>query len=194
MDQRQNDVDQRGAGERPVDQTEHRSEQPAAAARGEEGGVVAEGEDLPEQEVQQVADRLGAHPVGGDGGAQQERQVDAGQSQLAGGAQGGGEHDRAGEPARERTPDGHRATRSPIARAALINARWLSACGRLPRKSPVPGSISSLYRPTSLASATARSMRSAARSTCPPLASASASQNEQATNAPSAPDRPSSPR
>ena len=51
-----------------------RPEPPAAAADREEDRVVDEREHDPGEEVQDVAERLGAGPVGREGGAEQERE------------------------------------------------------------------------------------------------------------------------
>jgi hypothetical protein len=80
-----------------VEEAEQRSEQPATRVdRGEER-VVDEREHLPGREVQQVSKRLGARPIMGEGGAEQEGQVDASEAQLVGGPQAGGQHQRADE-------------------------------------------------------------------------------------------------
>ncbi len=46
---------------------------------------------------------------------------------------------------------------------ALISARWVNACGKLPRCRPVRGSISSAYRCSGLANDSSRSHRCLAR-------------------------------
>src|SRR4029079_1447651 len=65
------------------------------------------------------------------------------------------------------------------AMAASIRARCTSACGKLPRNSPLRGSTSSAYRPTSVARASNRSIKAVASVTRPTRASALTSQNEQ---------------
>ena len=71
------------------------------------------------------------------------------------------------------------ASASEMAHAALTSPMWLNAWGKLPRSSPLSGSISSARRPTSLTKATARSNTARARSVCPASASACESQNVQ---------------
>ena len=86
--------------------------------------------------MQQVADGLGAGPVGEKRAAEQEGDVHAGQTQLAAGAKPAGEDHGAQEASGQRSPDGHGADPSASVVAALISARWTSACGKLPRNSP----------------------------------------------------------
>src|SRR6266508_1943452 len=83
--------------------------------------------------------------------------------------------------------------RSPLRTlAALMRARWVKACGKLPTCRLRATSYSSAYKPTSLRSASSRSNSFRASSSRPLAASASTSQNEQARNWASLPDRPSS--
>jgi hypothetical protein len=70
-------------------------------AEGDEDRVVDEGEDLAVDEVCPVAEGLGAGPVAAEGGAEQERQVDAGEVEGVGGAQGRRQDQGADEPARQ---------------------------------------------------------------------------------------------
>ena len=76
--------------------------------------------------------------------------------------------------------------------AASTSARCENACGKLPRCRPVSTSNSSAYSPSGDATFTRRVIRSRARCISPMIASAETSQNEQITNVPSLPDRPSS--
>ena len=62
---------------------------------------------------------------------------------------------------------------------ALMRARWVKACGKLPRCRPLRGSISSAYRPSGLANDSSFSHSCRARSRSPISASAETSQNEQ---------------
>ena len=139
---REEDVDEGGAGEEPVRESEERPEQPAVAAEGAKHREVDEREYEPGPEVEGVADRLRADPVGSDGGAEEEWEVDPRQPQLAGGAEARREDERADEPAGEGAPHAH-APSFAHATAALIKARWVRAWGKLPRNSLVSGSISS---------------------------------------------------
>src|SRR5438874_8376613 len=143
MDEREENVDERRAGEQAMGGAEEGAKPPAVAVDREEDGVVGEREHLSEDEVEEVAERLGAGAVGGKRGAEQERQVHPGQLQLVRGPERGGEDEGAGEATGEGAPDAHRSA-SASARAALMRARWLSPCGMLPRNSPLAGSISSL--------------------------------------------------
>src|SRR5918994_836310 len=192
MHDREQDVDEGAAGEERMHETEERAQQEATGVDDEEDHVVGEGEEQTEAEVEHVAERLRAHAVGGHRRPEQEGKVHPRQAELARRPQESRQHQRAGKTADQRAPDHARA--SSIERAALISARCESPCGKLPRKSPVAGSISSAKRPTSLASGTSSSISAPASSRRPWRAYASTSQNEQATKAPSSPGRPSSPR
>src|SRR6266487_6184851 len=143
VEEREQRVDEGGAGEESVGGAEEGAHPPAALVDGEEGRIVDECEQHPEDEVQEVAERFCAAAVDGERGAEQEREVDAGEFQLVRGAQGGGEDEGSDEAACKSAVDAHCSV-SASAAAALISARWLSPCGMLPRKAPLPGSISSL--------------------------------------------------
>src|SRR6185312_16382504 len=82
VDQREQDVDERGAGEEPVSEPERRPEPPAAVADRGEYRVVDERERDPGEEVQDVAERLGPCSVGREGGAEQEREIHPSQVEL----------------------------------------------------------------------------------------------------------------
>ncbi len=73
-----------------------------------------------------------------------------------------------------------------------MSARWVNACGKLPRCMPLAASISSAYRCSGLASDRSLAHSALARSCSPILDSADTSQNEQIVNVPSSPLRPSS--
>src|SRR6266566_4080957 len=75
MDEREENVDERRAGEQAMGCAEEGAKPPAVAVDREEDGVVGEREHLSEDEVEEVAERLGAGAVGGKRGAEQERQV-----------------------------------------------------------------------------------------------------------------------
>ena len=77
---------------------------------------------------------------------------------------------------------------------AWISARWVKACGKLPRWRPLRGSISSAYSNSGLAAFSSRSHSARARASSPMSARAAASQNEQIVKVPSSPVRPSSGR
>ncbi|UQA91096.1 hypothetical protein [Streptomyces halobius] len=119
MDEGKEDVHQRGAGEHAVGHPEHGSQHPAAVVDGDEQTVVAEGEDQPGCEVEYVAECFGAGAIGGEDGAEQERDVD----ELVRGPQRCGEDAGADETARQRGPHTHRRSCWWSAQAALINAR-----------------------------------------------------------------------
>jgi predicted ArsR family transcriptional regulator len=104
VDHRQEDVHQGAAAEHAVDQTESRAEEPAGPAHRPEDGVVTEGEEEPEEEMEEVAQRLGPEAVGGDHRAQEEGQIDAGHPELTGRPQNGGQDERADEPPGQRAP------------------------------------------------------------------------------------------
>ena len=107
MDDWEQDVHERGGGDDAVQEPEQRSEQPAARVDRGEDRVVDERERLSGRQVQQVSERFGAPAIAGDGGAEQEWQVDAGEAQLIRRSQGGGQHQRADEAAGEGSPDAH---------------------------------------------------------------------------------------
>ena len=75
-------------------------------------------------------------------------------------------------------------------RPASISARWVNACGKLPRCWPVVASISSAYRCSGPANDSSFWYSARARSTSPMMASADTSQNEQMVNVPSSPREP----
>ena len=110
--------------------------QPLGVDRGEDR-VVDEREHLTGHQVQQIPERLGARSIAGERGAEQERQVDAGQPELVGRPQGRGQHQRADEAPGEGSPEAHRSLASAIETAALMRARWTSPCGMLPNSSLV---------------------------------------------------------
>ena len=105
MHDRQEDVDQRATGKEGMDEPEAGAEEEAASADDAKDRVVGEGEDQAEDEVEGVPDRLGVNAVGRHGGAEQERDVHASHTQLAGRAQDGRQHHRAGKPPDDRSPD-----------------------------------------------------------------------------------------
>src|SRR4029079_3813808 len=159
VDQREQDVDERGAREEPVSEPDRRPDPPAEAAdRGEysvvyepqraaadrgDYRVVDERERDPGEEVQDVAERLGPCSVGREGGAEQEREIHPSQVELVSRPQRSGEDERSREAPGQRPPEAHRSASEVIASAALISARWLRPWGMFPRKAPVAGSISS---------------------------------------------------
>ncbi|MFF3460610.1 hypothetical protein ACFYXH_41350 [Streptomyces sp. NPDC002730] len=100
VDERQQDIDERGGGEQAVDEAEDASQPPAAVADGGEDRVVEQGEDQAVDEVRAVAEGLGAGPVASERGAEQERQIDAGEVEGVGRAQAGGQDEGADKPAR----------------------------------------------------------------------------------------------
>ena len=129
--------DERGGGDDSVQEPEQRPKRPAARVDGGEDRVVDEREHLSRHEVQQISECLGAGAIAGDGGAEQEREVDASEAELVGRPQGGGQHQRADEAAGERSPDAHAAPASAIETAALMSARCTKPWGVLPNSSPV---------------------------------------------------------
>jgi hypothetical protein len=133
VDEREQGVDERGTGEHAVGEAEDRSEPPPAPADREEEGVVDQREPQPEQEVQDVAERLGAGPVAREGRAQQERQVHACQVELVPGPKRGGEHHRPGESSRNGAPDTHRVPPA-TASAALIKRQVAGALREVPEE------------------------------------------------------------
>src|SRR4029079_2192386 len=122
---------------------------PACVTAGAHAGVVAEREHEPVREVDDVADHARAAAAGGERGPEPQRDVPPPPADLLGDAQRAGQDDRADSSARERAPGGHAArsrgsaSASAIETAALISARCVSPCGKLPRNSAVCGSISS---------------------------------------------------
>src|SRR5919204_1202289 len=148
MDGGQEDVDERAAGEGRMDDTEPRAEEPAGAADGAEDGVVGEREQQPVHEVERVADHARAAPVGAEDRSKQERDVHPRPADLLREPEAAREDDRPDDAARERSPERHAANSScsrPVSAsatetAAFTSARWLSACGKLPRNAPVFGS------------------------------------------------------
>ena len=77
-------------------------------------------------------------------------------------------------------------------RTALISARWVNACGKLPRWRPVTGSISSAYSPSGLAYPSSRSHSERARVELADLAQRRDQPERADQNVPSLPCRPSS--
>ena len=77
--------------------------------------------------------------------------------------------------------------------AALIRARWLNACGKLPTRRPAR-EVVLLGEQTDIVTKREQPLEHLPRVVVPPHQRivASASQNEQARNAPSLPERPSS--
>ena len=80
----------------------------------------------PSDEVKDVAECLGASPVGCEGGAEEEREIHAAQVELVTRSQRGCEDESAGEPAHDRSPDAHRSSSLLMASAALIGPGNLS--------------------------------------------------------------------
>src|SRR5215210_4201060 len=193
MDDGQQDVHERRRCEQTVHEPEDGTLPPAALADRTEDAVVPEREQHAEQEVEAVAERLRADAVLRQDGPEQEREIDPRQPQLARRAQSGGENERPRDSAGDRAPN-HCSSARLTASAAPISARWVNACGKFPRNAFVSRSISSAYRPTSLASGSSSPIRLVASSTRRVAASACASQNEQARNAPSSPASASSAR
>ena len=116
-----------------MQQSEEGAERPAGRVDRDEDRVVDEREHLAGRKVQQIADGLGACAIGRDGGAEQERQVDAREAELVGRAQGRRQHERADEAAGERSPDAHRTLALAIETAALTSARCTRPWGVLPK-------------------------------------------------------------
>src|SRR5829696_7470857 len=132
MDDWEQDADERGGGDDAVQETEQRAERPAARVDGREDRVVDKREHFSGGEVQHISECLGSCAIVGDGGAEQERKVDAGEAELVGRPQGGGQHQRADEAAGEGSPDAHPAPALAIDTAALMSARCTSPWGMLP--------------------------------------------------------------
>src|ERR671923_141771 len=130
--------------ERHLRKPESTGEANEAADDCAEDDVVAEGEKQAEDEVKCVAGRLRAHAVRRHDRPEQEGNVHAREPELARGPQQRREHDRPHDPSRDGAPD-HRPASCARANetAALISARCVSAWGKLPRNSPLSGSISS---------------------------------------------------
>src|SRR6266511_4119127 len=144
MDHGQQDVDERRSGKHPVHEPEDRPQPPTALADDAEDRVVAEREGDAEDEVETVAECLRPPTVPSEGRSEQEGDVHPRQAKLARRSQDGREDERADKAAREGSPDAHgRSSLREIASAAPMSDRWVSAWGKLPRKSPLEGSISS---------------------------------------------------
>src|SRR4051812_28582756 len=193
MDDREQDVDQRGAGEQTVDESEEAAQPPTVLVDRGEDREIHEREQQPRHEVHRVADGFRPCAIGRDKRAEQKRQVHARQAELTSGTERRRENERPREASGERAPDAHAFSAFCNETAALTNDRWTSAWGVLPRNAPDSWSISSAYSPTSLAEPISCSISSRASSACPARASASTSQNEQQMKAPSSPSKPSSP-
>src|SRR5262249_52592965 len=142
MHDREHDVDEHSADEHGMPQAEEQTETPARVPDGDEEGVVQEREQKAGGELQHIADELGAHAIGGERRAEQERHVHAGPSELGGARERGRQHEGAGEASRECGPDAHESF-PWMAAAALMSARWTSPWGKLPRNSWLSGAISS---------------------------------------------------
>src|SRR5207302_1457884 len=189
---REHHTHERRAREQPMYEPDRRAQQPAGATQSDEDHVVAEREHQPGHEMQGVPEHACARAVLGPRGTEQERDVHPRDAQRAGRRQRRREDEGADESPEQRGPRAHDAI-GASATAALTSARCTRPWGKLPRNSPPAGSISSAYSPTSFAKPISSSIRRAASSRRPAMASASASQNEQQRNAPSPPARPSSP-
>src|SRR5207248_5336733 len=97
-------------------------------------------------EQQRVADGLGPPPAIGQNRAEQKGEIHSRPAKLPRTPGQRGEHHRADEAADERRGQdghGHAAQAWLSAQAALISARWTSACGKLPRNAPVRASTAS---------------------------------------------------
>ena len=106
-----------------MQEPEQRSKRPAARVDRGEDHVVDEREHLSGREVQQIPDCLGACAIAGDGGTEQEWEVDASEAELVGRPQGGGQDQRAHEAAGQGAEDAHPAPVLAIETAALMRAR-----------------------------------------------------------------------
>src|SRR5690242_21566944 len=133
--------------------------------------------------------------IGRKCGSEDQRQVEAGESQTLGDALGDYQSKTGNEaPEDPMSPVNHaacscfdsRARRSAIVSAVLIKPICVKPCGKLPNVSPVAGSISSPYNPRSFAyCSTRRNSASASSTVPPPSARNSAAQKQQMPNAPS---------
>src|SRR6185437_9396763 len=143
MDRRQQLCDERAARDDAMQEAEQCPEPPAAGVDRHEHAEVDEREHLAEQEVSDVADRLRAAAVDGEGGPEQEREIHARQAELARATESRGQQERSDEPTGDRPPDVHLRAAAATDVAALIRARCTSPWGKLPRNSPLSTSISS---------------------------------------------------
>src|SRR5215210_2124021 len=130
-----------------MDYAESGAEQPAGVVDGPEDPVVADREEDAVGEVHEVAEHARAPAPVGERRAEQQRDVHPRPAELLREPQAAGEDDRADGAAGEGAPERHAALRSAstsaIETAALISARCVSACGKLPRNAPLAGSTSS---------------------------------------------------
>src|SRR5829696_1488473 len=144
MDQGKKKIDKGRGGEESMDDPKQTPEPPAGLIDRFEDQVVDAGEKQSEEEVKDIAESAGAGTVSGEHGAQQEGQIDPRHPQLRGCPQSRRQNQGSEEATRERAleRDHQRVPRCSVT-AALIKARWTSPWGKLPRKAPLAGSISS---------------------------------------------------
>src|SRR4051812_4557468 len=174
---------------------------PDPGAQALEESDVEERKKLPIQEMGEEPDQLRFLARGREDGTEEVRDAHAGEpGLLASGLDGSEDHgrDEAREKtARERHRDPPAAStgsacegRFPLRRSSRVSAaftspRCVKPCGKFPSGSPVAGSISSAYRPTSFAYPSAPSNIAEASSRLPPpSARYSAAQNVQMPKAP----------
>src|SRR5215217_3187468 len=84
MDDGQEDVDECGCGEEPVDEAEEHPQKKSALIDHREDCEINEREYKSENEMRQVAKRLRADPILAQRCPEKKRQIDARQPQLAG--------------------------------------------------------------------------------------------------------------
>src|SRR5262245_19135701 len=180
-----------------VDEPEAGADPPGAPADPFEKHRVHEREDQP---VQEMHGRPGDHRAvarGREDAADEKRDADSREPESLPRLHDRGQHDRRGEPREKDARQVHgvlAAAHSASVSAALMSPTWLNACGKLPRSTPVSGSISSESSPTSFECPSIRSNRSTASPSRPDSASASTSQKPQIVKVPSPGGSPSSAR
>ena len=143
MDGRQQQIRERAADEGGLYEAEQQAEPPRREARRREDRRVEKGEHEPAREVREVADHACRAPVLGRDRAEQERDVHPRPPELLREPDAARDDRRADRAAGERTPEHGHVDGSSIATAALINARCVRPCGKLPRNAFECGSISS---------------------------------------------------
>ena len=95
MDDGEQDVHERGRGDDSVQKSEERAEEPAFRADRGEQREVDKREDLAGGQVHEIPECLGARAITGDGGPEEERQVDAREAELVCRPQARRKHERA---------------------------------------------------------------------------------------------------
>src|SRR3954468_16644819 len=175
------------------------AEQPARPVQCCEDEVIDEGEEPSAQQVEDEPGDVRCRALAGEERADEERQAQARVAEALAREEDRAQRRGSDQSPQQPAPDGdgelvrHAVFSTVSAVAAEIMLTCVKACGKLPTGSPVPGTISSAYRPTSFAQRSRRSKISRASSRRPRFARYSAAQNVHGAKAFSLPGTPSYP-